>query len=177
MLIATVAVVSSFSLFGKLGSAFMPTADPGQFQVSYKAAPGISLDRSAEIAQRAGSRDPAQPGVAYTYATIGGNAGKPINEGNIFVRLTPRKTREHYSLIKPEVRRRLARFRAVTTSIEEADQMGGDVKPIQISVRGADLARLAPLGARAAWRRSARSPAPPTWTPARRSRRPRCAWR
>src|SRR6266567_4129861 len=51
MVLATVAVFSSFLIFGKLGSAFMPTADPGQFQVSYKATPGISLDRSAEIAR------------------------------------------------------------------------------------------------------------------------------
>jgi hydrophobic/amphiphilic exporter-1 (mainly G- bacteria), HAE1 family len=143
--IATVSIVVSFGLFGKLGSAFMPNADPGQFQVAYKAAPGISLDRSAEIAGEVESEIRRNPGVAYTYTTIGGNAAKPINEGSIFVRLKPRKTREHYSLIKPEVRRQLARFRAVTTAIEEADQIGGDVKPIQISVRGQDLARLAPL--------------------------------
>ena len=36
-LVAAVAIVSSFSIFGKLGSAFMPQADPGQFQVSFKA--------------------------------------------------------------------------------------------------------------------------------------------
>ena len=42
----------------------------------------------------------------------------------------------------------MARFRAVRTSIEEADQVGGDVKPIQISVRGSDLQQLAPLSDR-----------------------------
>ena len=146
VLVATIAVFSSFFIFGKLGSAFMPNADPGQFQVAYKAAPGISLDRSAEIAREMESEIRRNPGVAYTYTTIGGNAAKPINEGDIFIRLKPRKTREHYSFIKTEVRRQLARFRAVTTSIEEADRVGGDVKPIQISLRGSDLARLAPVG-------------------------------
>ncbi len=145
VLVATVAVLSSFWLFGKLGSAFMPNADPGQFQVAYKATPGISLDRSAEIAREIESEIRRHPRVAYTYTTIGGNAAKPINEGNIFIRLAPRKTRAHYSVIKAEVRRQMARFRAVRTSIEEADQPGGDVKPIQISVRGSDLARLGPL--------------------------------
>src|ERR1017187_10166746 len=138
------AVVLSFSLFGKLGSAFMPTADPGQFQVSYKASPGISLDRSAEIARELETEIRHNPGVAHTYTTIGGNAAKPLNEGNIFIRLTPRKTREHFSFIKSEVRSKLARFRAVTTSIEEADRVGGDTNPIQISLRTSDLARLAP---------------------------------
>ena len=43
--------LSSFSLFGTLGSAFMPTADQGTFMVTYKASPGISLERSEEIAR------------------------------------------------------------------------------------------------------------------------------
>jgi HAE1 family hydrophobic/amphiphilic exporter-1 len=146
MVIATAAIFSSFSIFGKLGSAFMPNADPGQFQVSYKAQPGISLDRSAEIARQIESEIRRHSGVAYTYTTIGGNAAKPINEGNIYIRLRPRKTRQHYSIIKSEVRRQLQRFRTVRTSIEEADQVGGDVKPIQISLRGTDLAGLVPLG-------------------------------
>jgi HAE1 family hydrophobic/amphiphilic exporter-1 len=144
--IATVAIVASFGLFGKLGSAFMPNADPGQFQVAYKGTPGISLDRSMEIAKELEAEIRRNPGVEYTYTTIGGNASKPVNEGNIFIQLTPRKTREHYSLIKTEVRNRLARFRAIRTSIEEAGQIGADVKPIQVSLRGSEFARLALLG-------------------------------
>ena len=145
MLVATTAVASSFFIFGKLGSEFMPSADPGQFQVSYKATPGISLDRSMEIARQLESQIRRNPAVAYTYTTIGGTAGKPINEGNIFIRLNPRKTRKHYKVLSAEVREAIARFRAVRTSIEEADAVGGDVKPIQISIRGSDLARLVPL--------------------------------
>jgi HAE1 family hydrophobic/amphiphilic exporter-1 len=145
MLFATAAVVSSFWIFGKLGSEFMPGADPGQFQVAYKATPGISLDRSAEIARQIETEIRRNPAVAYTYATIGGTAGKAINEGNIFIRLNPRKTREHYKAVSAEVRQAIARFRSVRTSIEEADNVGSDVKPIQISVRGSDLARLVPL--------------------------------
>ncbi len=148
VIVATVAVLSSFVLFGKLGSAFMPNADPGQFQVSFKAAPGISLDRSIEIVQQLESEIRKNQGVAYTYATVGGSAGKPVNEGNIFIKLTERKTRQHYSLIKPEVRQRIARFAAIQTAIEEADQIGGDTKPIQISLRGPELTKLKPFGER-----------------------------
>ncbi|MFN7999163.1 MAG: efflux RND transporter permease subunit [Bryobacteraceae bacterium] len=145
---ATAAVVSSFFIFGKLGSAFMPNADPGQFQVAYKAVPGISLDRSAEIASELESEIRRNPGVAYTYTTIGGNAAKPVNEGNIFIRLRPRKTREHFLLIQNEVRRQLERFRVVTTSIEEADRVGGEAKPIQISLRSSDIVHLPAAGER-----------------------------
>ena len=145
VLIATAAVVSSFGIFAQLGSEFMPGADPGQFQVSYKAAPGISLDRSVEIARQIETEIRRNPAVAYTYATIGGTVGKPINEGNIFIRLNPRRTRSHYKILTAEVRQAIARFRAVRMSIEEADAVGGDVKPIQISVRGTDFERLVPL--------------------------------
>lgn len=148
MLVATVAVFSSFFVFSKLGSEFMPNADPGQFQVAYKATPGISLDRSAEIARAIEGEIRRNPAVAYTYTTIGGTAGKPINEGDIFIRLTPRNTRKHYRFLEAEVRQAIARFRAVRTSIEEADSGGGDVKPIQISVRGSDFDRLVPFSER-----------------------------
>ena len=53
--------------------------------------------------------------------------------------------------------------------------MGGDAKPIQISLRGDDLARLAPLGERLLGDGRARCPARRTWTPARKSRGRKCA--
>jgi hydrophobic/amphiphilic exporter-1 (mainly G- bacteria), HAE1 family len=146
VLIATSAVVSSFFFFGKLGSAFMPSADPGQFMVTFKATPGISLDRSMEIAQQVEAEVRRHPGVLYTYATIGGNAAKPINEGNIYVKMKPREQREHFLVIQAAVRQQMKRFPAVRTAIEDADQMGGDTKPIQVSLRGSELTQLAPLG-------------------------------
>ena len=89
MVLATVAVFSSFLIFGKLGSAFMPTADPGQFQVSYKALPASAWSDPWRSHSELEGEIRRNPAVAYTYATIGGTAGKPINEGNIFIRLQP----------------------------------------------------------------------------------------
>ncbi|MEK7406387.1 MAG: efflux RND transporter permease subunit, partial [Acidobacteriota bacterium] len=148
VLMAAVAVVSSFSLFGRLGSAFMPEADPGQFQVAYKASPGISLERSIEIARQVGAEIRRHPAVDYTYTTVGGTAGQGINEGGIFVRLKERSTRPHYLLIKAETRERLRRFRGLRTAVTEAEEHAADAKPVQISVRGADLARMAALSER-----------------------------
>ncbi len=144
-LVAVLAVVSSFAIFGRLGGAFMPEADPGQFQISYKARPGISLERSVEIARELDQEIRRDSSVEYTYTTIGGNSAKPINEGVIFIRLKPRAERAHFLQIKPRMRERLARFRAVRTSVENSDNMGDETKPIQASVRGAELSRLEPL--------------------------------
>ncbi|HZT32694.1 MAG TPA: efflux RND transporter permease subunit [Bryobacteraceae bacterium] len=147
-LIATAAIASSFAIFGKLGSAFMPEADPGEFQVNFKARPGISLERSTEIAQQLVGEIRRHPGVAYTYTAIGGNGTQPINEGRIYVRLTERRLRPHFLIIKADLRERLQRFRGARISVEDVNEFGGDTKPIQISVRGQDLARLEPLSER-----------------------------
>ncbi len=145
VMLATASIFSSFYLFGKLGGEFMPQADPGQFQVTYKARPGVSLERSVEIARQLGHEIRSAPGVAYTYATIGGNGTLPINEGQIYVRLTERSERPHYNQIKALVRDRLDRFHGLSTSVGEAGHAVADSKPIQISVRGAELARVEPL--------------------------------
>ncbi len=145
VLAAVAAIFSSFAIFGKLGSAFMPTADPGQFQVNFKASPSASLDRSIEIARQLVKEVRANPGVAYTYTTIGGSGGQPVSEGGIFVRLKERKLRPHYSVIQADLRERLKRFRAIRTAVVEADQLEAESRPIQVVLRGPELTRLVPL--------------------------------
>ncbi len=148
LVVGGVAVVSSFALFGRLGSAFMPDADPGEMRVTYKAAPGVSLERSSEIARRLVTEIRRHPGVAYTYTTLGGSGNQPINEGGIYIRLTDRKTRPHFLLIQADLRETLKRFPTLTTAVGKADEHAGESKPVQVSLRGVDLARLGPLSAR-----------------------------
>jgi HAE1 family hydrophobic/amphiphilic exporter-1 len=145
VVVGTVAIFSSFALFGRLGSAFMPQADPGQFQLSYKASPSVSLDRSIEIARQLDLEIRKSPAVAYTYTTIGGSSGQPINEGGIFIRLIERDLRLHYSELKADLRERVKRFPGVRTAVVEADQMEAESRPVQVVLRGADLERLRPL--------------------------------
>ena len=145
MALGTAAVVSSFSVFGRLGSAFMPEADEGQFRVSFKATPSVSLARSEAIARELAGEIRREPAVAYTYATIGG-AGKPINEGSIFVKLKDRAERPHQLALMADMRTRMAKFRGLRTSVTLADDSTGETKPIQVSIRGADLARLNAVG-------------------------------
>jgi HAE1 family hydrophobic/amphiphilic exporter-1 len=142
VLLGGAAVASSFLIFGKLGSAFMPAADPGEFRVNYKASPGISLARGEEIARALITEVRSEKGIAYTYTTIGGTGGRPINEGSIYVRLTPRKEREHFLPIMAKLRERFKRFPSLRISVSNAEEFAGESKPIQMSVRGDDLRRL-----------------------------------
>jgi len=148
MVIGTVAVFSSFALFGKLGSAFMPEADPGEFRVSYRAQPGVSLERSIEIARQLDAEIRKNSGVEYTYTTIGGAGGRPVNEGSLYIRLRDRKTRPHFLEIQAEMRERMKRFPALRTAVGSADEFAGESKPVQVSLRGLDATGMVPVSLR-----------------------------
>jgi HAE1 family hydrophobic/amphiphilic exporter-1 len=147
VLLAVASIVASFAIFGRMGASFMPEADEGQFRVAFKAAPGVSLDRSMSIARELIGEIRESRAVAYTYATIGG-ANRPINEGSIFIKLIDRDKRAHQLEVMAEMRGRMRRFRGLRTAITSADDHMGDTRPIQISVRGQDLARVNALGGR-----------------------------
>ena len=147
VLLGLAATVSSLGIFGALGGAFMPEADEGQFRITYKAEPGVSLERSMEIARELAREAKRDPAAAYTFSTIGGS-GSPINEGSVFVKLVDRSARPHQLDLMAEMRGRMRRFRGLRTSVTSADDSMGETKPLQVSVRGAELDRLNDLAER-----------------------------
>jgi HAE1 family hydrophobic/amphiphilic exporter-1 len=144
-LVVTVALglfAASLAIFPRLGTAFFPEYDRGEFQVGFKTAPGASLEQTEEIAKEIGDKIARRPGVAYTFSTIGAGAYSALNEGLIYVKLKPKKERQIvYSQFKNQLREELTSYARAITSVEEAEEMG-DAKPIQISVRGPDLGEL-----------------------------------
>jgi HAE1 family hydrophobic/amphiphilic exporter-1 len=137
--LALLSVVVSFFLFGRLGSAFIPDYDRGEFQVSFKMPPGTTLRETAEVGRRLHELLKHQPGVDYTFVTIGAAGTTPVNEGAVYVKLLPRRQRKLTDLqLRQVVRAELAHWPVLRASVEEAQQMG-EARPIQISVRGNDL--------------------------------------
>jgi len=148
ILIGTVAVLSSFLLFGNLGSAFMPESDEGDFRVEFKATPDVSLERSEQIAREMVAEIHRGKGIAYTYTTIGGDErGGALNQGSIYVKLGDRDERQHSLVLQADLRSRLKRFQNLRTAVVASDTHE-DSKPIQVSVRGFDLDQLRSLGLR-----------------------------
>jgi HAE1 family hydrophobic/amphiphilic exporter-1 len=141
LLLGLAAIGSSLGMFTRLGSAFMPEADEGQFRVSYKAAPSVSLERSMEIARELSREIRKDPAVVYTYTTVGGT-GKAVSEGSVFVKLIERQGRPHQLALMAAMRDRAARFRGLRIAVTAADDNTGTAKPIQMAIRGNDLARL-----------------------------------
>ncbi len=131
-------IVLSFNLLGKIGSDFMPDFDREELQVSFKAPSGTTLAETAVIAQRIHQTLKRYPEVAYTVVTIGTGTSS-VNQGSIYVKLTPKDTRERTDMeLRKLMRLDFDRWPSLQTSVEEAEQMG-DARPIQITVRGTDL--------------------------------------
>ncbi len=140
--IAVLLFSASLAVFPRLGTAFFPEYDRGEFQVSFKTAPGSSLEQTESISQEISRMVAGYPGVTYTFTTIGAGVSSAINEGTIYVKIKPKAERSlSFDDLRIRLRQQLASYSRAITSVEDVQDLG-DAKPIQISVRGSDLGEL-----------------------------------
>lgn len=148
LLLAAGALVLGAWWFTQVPREFTPKADRSQFIISFETPEGATLDRTDRFA-RSIERVLAQtPEVKHQFLAVGlGRGGGPgkVNEGVVFVRLTPRGQRErHQSRVAQAVRERLSglaegRAYVVETSVG-AIQAGS---PIQLKLMHTDIETLA----------------------------------
>lgn len=138
---ATLAFVVSFPILGMLGGDFMPDYNRGEYQVMFKATPGSTLQETGARALEIVKRLRTVPGVDYTYTTIGeaGTSYRPVTEGVVYVKLNSSKGKT-FSEVLREARVAIQDVPGVTFALTEAGQWGQ--KPIQLSIRGADVNEL-----------------------------------
>jgi HAE1 family hydrophobic/amphiphilic exporter-1 len=142
LVLALLSILASFAVFGRVGSAFFPDYDRGEFQTSFKMPPGTTLRETTEVGRRLSALLKRQPGVSYSFITIGAGGTTPVNEGAAYLKLLPRRQRRLTDLqLRQRVRDELALWPTLRSSVEDAEQMG-EARPIQISVRGSDLDKL-----------------------------------
>jgi HAE1 family hydrophobic/amphiphilic exporter-1 len=151
--IATVAFVGAMSLFGLglVGGQFMPQSDEEQTAVTIETPVGSSLEYTTARALEVASFLATQPEVALTYTTIGGaQQNEAVNKGQVFVKLTPKDDRERSQQeFETAMRRELARLRGVTARVVPLGMGPGGPAPIQVNLKGPELARLQELSDRA----------------------------
>jgi HAE1 family hydrophobic/amphiphilic exporter-1 len=122
-----------------VGVSFFPEDDRAEFNVKLETPPGSSLaytrGRAGEIIRLVRGF----PEVRYTYTTLGGGAAGAVDEGNIYVRLTPKKSRsisaEQFAAI---IRNRTAGMSGAKLSVFTSD-FGGGRKQGQLEIRGSDI--------------------------------------
>ena len=138
---ALVAFLASFPILGILGGDFMPDFNRGEYQVAFRATPGATLRETGERAREMVRRLKTLPDVAYTYTTIGaaGTTSRPVTEGVTFVKLHPGSGKS-FSQVLGDARRVIQEVPGMTYGLFEAGPFGQ--KPIQISVRGAEVDEL-----------------------------------
>ncbi len=139
--VAIAAFLGSFPILGILGGDFMPDFNRGEYQITFKAAPGTTLREAGDRAREVVRRLRTLPDVEYTYTTIGeaGSVYRPANEGSIYVKLKEH-TGKTFTQVLREARALIQHVPGLTYGLIEAGPFGQ--KPIQISARGPEVDQL-----------------------------------
>jgi HAE1 family hydrophobic/amphiphilic exporter-1 len=151
--IATLAFGGAISLFlvGLVGGQFMPISDEEQTAVTIETPVGASLEYTTSRALEVARYLESQPEVELTYTTIGGALqNEAVNKGQVFVKLTPKHDRERsQQAFETAMRRDLARFKGVAARVTPVGMGPGGAAPIQVNLKGPELARLQEISDRA----------------------------
>ncbi len=134
--------VGSFFIMGMLGSQFFPDSDQSQFNVVVNASPGSSLEQTSMICEKVENLLRQKPEVTIILTTIG-SGNDPVTKANILVKLV--KTRERKKSekqIMSEIRNEMKYIPGASFSMLTQGGPGGAQKPVTLSVRGDDLAKL-----------------------------------
>ncbi|MGE0592852.1 MAG: efflux RND transporter permease subunit [Vicinamibacterales bacterium] len=141
--LATLSFVGALALpaAGFIGGGFFPVTDDGEFTITLETPPGSNLAYTMAKAEEVAILARAREGeVQYTYATVGGR-GDAVDEGAVFVKLTPKADRVRSQAdIAASIRRDAGRLTGVTAAIGGGFADGQ--KQIQLQVRGPDIAEL-----------------------------------
>jgi HAE1 family hydrophobic/amphiphilic exporter-1 len=141
--LAGASLVGAFALFPLIGGGFMPENDEGAFSVTFETPEGSSLAYTQGKAEQVDRVLREIPGVDFTYVTVGAGVTGTVTQGNVYVDLLPaaERTRSQFELMT-EARERLAPLFGVRTAVLVAGGVGGAQKPLQVNLRGPDVAEL-----------------------------------
>jgi hydrophobic/amphiphilic exporter-1 (mainly G- bacteria), HAE1 family len=144
--ICVVAVVSIVPLFMLAGFNFLPEEDESQFQVQVRAPEGTSLAATQSVMERIARDVRGLQGIESTLTIAGFGAQQAVNNGTIFVRLTPAGERElSQSQLIARARQITAEYpKNLTISVQPVSPIsgGGSNAPVQFNITGPDLQKL-----------------------------------
>ncbi|RKZ70261.1 MAG: AcrB/AcrD/AcrF family protein [Gammaproteobacteria bacterium] len=145
--IAGAIVYSSGWFMGQLGKGFMPDEDEGRFIVSIKTPLGSSIDYTIDRLQRVEEIIKQHDEVFGLFSTIGTGDRGQVNQGQIYVSLTPRDQRAlHQKIILETVRDELASVPGVKAFAAPVPIVGGmRGEPLQFVLKGPNLNKVAEL--------------------------------
>ncbi len=137
--IAVLAFFGALGLFPMIGGAFMPSSDDSEFQVTYSAPEGSSVEYARAKAEQVDAILRSIPGVDYTYGTVGSTADLFGGDNSFYVKLVPPDERDMSQAdIVDLAREELSVVFGMEIAVREMGMGGGDA-PIQAVVTGEDI--------------------------------------
>jgi HAE1 family hydrophobic/amphiphilic exporter-1 len=141
--VGTFAAALALPYYGVIGAGFTPEMDESEFSVSLETPPGSNLAYTRLKAQEVARIARLQPEVEYTYSSVGGQ-GEAVDEGSVFVKLSPKSERSRTQQeVVAVIRSELVKLAGVATSISVGFNDGQ--KQIMLQLQGSDAGELARL--------------------------------
>ena len=141
---AAASVAVALFMIGRLGFTWMPNFDGGEFNVSYRVAPGSRIEFTETKGFALAERMRALPEVEFTFLSIGGGGRGGASNGSVYVKLKARHDRDRSQFdVQGDVRKFLTQIPGVAGNVTGTPSIfGGFRQPIQVNVQGADPDRL-----------------------------------
>jgi len=147
IIIAGAIVYSSGWFMGQLGKGFMPDEDQSRFIVSIKTPLGSSIEYTIDRLHQVEYILKQHSEIYGLFSTIGTGDRGQVNQGEIYVSLTPREQRSlHQKVILENVRNELASVPGVKAFAAPVPIVGGQRgEPLQFVLKGPNLNKVAEL--------------------------------
>ena len=153
---AVVCFVASLGLGRFIHSEFLPKEDQGEFEIIAKAPLGSPLSRTRQIFESMRQHLQGEPEIDYTFYSIGGDQMNKVNEGSMYIHMTPKAARQKagqrlQQQMMESVREKLKDLPEATFSVQQVNTVGGGAfkaTQIQYEIAGPDLNTLAQLSER-----------------------------
>jgi hydrophobic/amphiphilic exporter-1 (mainly G- bacteria), HAE1 family len=149
ILIALAALGASFGALRFVSAEFISQMDQGQFAVKVELPAGTGIDAMQRYVEQTTAKIRAVPGIADTFATVGGGVQGEVNLADIQVNLVPRAKRTFsQSDAMRYIRQQLSGDQNVKIAVEPLAMVAGGgtsamrQATIQFNIRGSDYGEL-----------------------------------
>ena len=133
-------------LFMFVGKNFLPVDDQSQYEITVRVPEGTSLQATSIALERIAAQLRKAPGVEHTLVTVGGGTSQVVNNGTIYVKLSPIEDRaKSQQDLMTDAREILKNYPEYRTGVQEvAAFSGGGFRNanVQFMISGPDLQKL-----------------------------------
>jgi hydrophobic/amphiphilic exporter-1 (mainly G- bacteria), HAE1 family len=146
--LALAAFLSGIVAMGFLESEFFPGHDRGEFEITFRTAPGASIEETRDRVGAVLGLLEGVPEVERTYASIAARDGDTVRDARVYVKLVDKAGRARtQDQIQRHVRGGLYALPGIAPSVMEAGRMDNR-KPLMVNISGEDLPTLKGYAAR-----------------------------